>query len=180
MPNQYFLISFNINFCCTWKQKLLVCKWLILYNVCTVIFVPKAHNHKFNPISIHYWLQSINKINLLLDAKHDEKELAFEGKKRGENIFLLYNNWNHIEDKVYWLLEIIASWYLILPFEAMGFKDQIASFDKSFLFKYKQKKKHFPITFMYIFSFLKGFDVAWKHIIYSIKHEMSGWMIYKL
>ena len=87
VPNQYFLIPFNINFCCTWKQKLLVCKWLILYNVCTVIFVPKAHNHKFNPISIHYWLQSINKINLLLDAKHDEKELAFEGEKRGENIY---------------------------------------------------------------------------------------------
>lgn len=69
------------------KAKMLVCKWLILYNVCTVIFVPKAHNHKFNPISIHYWLQSINKINLLLDAKHDEKELAFEGEKRGENIY---------------------------------------------------------------------------------------------
>ena len=80
VSNQYFPISFNIPFRCTWKQKMLVCKWLILYNVCTVIFVPKAHNHKFNPISIHYWLQSINKINLLLDAKHDEKELAFEGE----------------------------------------------------------------------------------------------------
>lgn len=134
-----------------------MCKWLSFCTLCTIIFVPKAHNHKFNRISIlHYWLQSINKINLLLDAKHDEKELAFEGEKRGENIFLLYNNWKHIEDKVYWLLEIIASWYLILPFEAMGFKDQIASFDKSFLFKYKQKKKHFPITFMYIFPSLRA------------------------
>ena len=63
-----------------------VCKWLILYNVCTVIFVPKAHNHKFNRISIHYWLQSINKINLLLDAKHDEKSLVLR-ERNEERIY---------------------------------------------------------------------------------------------
>ena len=58
------------------NEKLFVCKWLTFCNACTIISVPRAHNHKFNRISIQYWLQSINKINPV----RCQQEATFGGK----------------------------------------------------------------------------------------------------